>query len=73
MHITKFLREYQYINLSFGFISLIYSIFWSSCKFFWLDHSNLIWVSPKKLQSEPKSRCLSLGNKPKTQVIKEIN
>jgi short-subunit dehydrogenase len=61
------------MNLSFEFISLIYRIFWSSCKFFCLTNNDLLLVSPKKLQSEPKSPCISLENKPETQVMKHFS
>jgi hypothetical protein len=40
----------RFKNLSFGFISLIYRIFWSSLEFFWLAHSSFDMGFAKKIE-----------------------
>ena len=46
------------VNLSFGFFSLIYRIFRTSCEFFLLINSTVAINSSKKSQSEPESLCI---------------
>jgi hypothetical protein len=44
-------RQDEHDNLSFGFISLIYRIFWSSFEFFWHAHSSFDMGFAKKIET----------------------